>query len=130
MLSAMPPQKMVTTEPGDIQLGLKLAPLKNVEPSLHCGPGSRDVRLNCTLTDPEAVVTVAVTTMGPAVLPAVMVVPALPDASVVALRVPSVAEPEVTAKVTGVPANGWLLVSITWTVSGSAKAVPTIAAVC
>ena len=74
--------------------------------------------------------TVAVTTMEPAVLPAVIVVPAWPCALVVALRVPSVAEPEVTAKVTGVPGSGLLLVSFTWTVSGSAKAVPTTAGVC
>src|SRR5713226_3533524 len=121
---------MVTTVPGDIQLGLKLAALKNVEPAVHCGPGSRDVRLNCTLAGPEAVVTVAVTTMGPAVLPAAMVVPACPWALVVALVVPSVAEPEVTAKPTGVPASGRLLVSFTWIMSGSAKAVPTIAGVC
>ena len=68
---------------------------------------------NCTLTGPEAAVTVAVTTIGPAVAPAETVVPAWPFALVVAFGVPTVAEPDVTAKTTGVPGNGWPLVSFT-----------------
>src|SRR5580704_13557312 len=118
---AMPVPLIMTIAPGETASWMKLAAFANVTP---VGPGSLAVRLKLTLN----VDVVAVTTIPPALGPAVTVVEACPFAPVGVDAEPTVAPP-VTVQVTVAPCTGFPLASTTDTTSGAGKAVP-ISVVC
>src|SRR5207253_60914 len=115
-LGAMPGPKMVTMAPGATP-GAKLAPLRKPE-MVRLGPGSLLVSAN----DAVKVPTVAETEIGPGELPAVTVMEALPEASVLAEAAESVALPPVTANATSTLAIGFPLLAVTLATRGCAKA--------
>src|SRR5271165_4854145 len=106
---------MVTMAPAEAPVW-KLAPFRK---TTFDGPGARTFRLNVT----EKPLELAVMTTAPGVGPAETVVEAWPFVAVVAVGVPTVALPLVTANVTPWPATGLPFVSFTATTSGLANPV-------